>query len=150
MGSVAQENYSNTRRNRRSLSDILLRRTSVTLIPKDSPFQFTKLIYQETKDIEFALKDMTPPEKDRNLTLLIGGDKQIGKTSLISRYNFGAFDTTYDTSITEAYRKAEGNFVLELLDSNLKDSLSNNLLDRTDIFVGCYSVNDRASFQNLK
>ncbi|KAF0974900.1 hypothetical protein FDP41_006067 [Naegleria fowleri] len=138
---------------RRSLAMVMLKKTPSEVSLTNSPFQFTKRSYYDTSEMEFALAQISSG-KSMQIRVWICGGRKPGKTSLVCRYMFGKFDVTYDTSISESYRKLEGNFVIDLMDSSGQTPSSevNNieLVRSCDIFVVCYSVKDKNSFSMVE
>jgi small GTP-binding protein len=93
----------------------------------------------------------------RSLKLVVIGDGAVGKTCLLVVYAKGSFPTTYVPTVFENYNcKVTVNnelYKLQLWDTAGQEELETirtlSYAD-TDVFLFCYSIVDRASYDNIK
>ncbi|XP_059615074.1 ras-like GTP-binding protein RhoL [Phlebotomus argentipes] len=89
--------------------------------------------------------------------IVVVGDGQVGKTSLLFAYTDGAFKETYEATI---YEKEEFNLTLDgmLYCVKLYDTAGQEEYDKirqafykqADAFLLCYSILERTSFDNIE
>ncbi|KAH0787005.1 Rho GTPase [Histomonas meleagridis] len=93
----------------------------------------------------------------KSLKLVVVGDGAVGKTCLLVVYARGTFPTEYVPTVFENYKakvKVNGSeYTILLWDTAGQEELENiRTLSyaNTDIFLLCFSIIDRASFDNIR
>ena len=93
----------------------------------------------------------------KSLKLVVVGDGAVGKTCLLVVYARGTFPTDYIPTVFENYKakvKVNGSeYTILLWDTAGQEELENiRTLSyaNTDIFLLCFSIVDRSSFENVK
>ena len=95
--------------------------------------------------------------KENNIKIVVVGDGAVGKTCLLLVYAKGEFPTDYIPTIFENYKaKVKINNIehnIFIWDTAGQEELLNIRIlsyPHTDVFVMCFSVVDRSTFDNLK
>ena len=90
------------------------------------------------------------------MKLVIVGDGAVGKTCLFTRYRLNEFPTDYVPTVFEnfveqvSYKKQTIN--LQLWDTAGQedfDRIRNRAYGDTDVFLVCYAIDNKASFENI-
>ena len=92
----------------------------------------------------------------QTVKLVVVGDSGVGKTCMLISYTTNDFPDEYIPTIMDSYNANvivdDRQFILELHDSNGSedyDRLRHLSYPETRIFLICFAVNNRRSFQNI-
>ena len=96
--------------------------------------------------------------KLRKYKLVFIGDQAVGKTSIISRFQFDTFDDHYQTTIgidfvSKTVPVDDGTVRLQLWDTAGQErfrSLIPSYINDSQVAVVCYDITSRQSFDNVK
>lgn len=92
----------------------------------------------------------------KDITLLVLGNNQTGKTSLCKRFCFDSFSKSYDETLGDSYRSkmkvSTQNIQIEIVDSGIHQNFLTNkdsTINAAQGFLICYSIDDKQSFEAL-
>jgi small GTP-binding protein len=92
----------------------------------------------------------------KTLKIVVVGDGAVGKTCLLVVHNNGTFPTEYVPTVCENYRKKvvrdDVEHSVQLWDTAGQEEMENVRqlsYSHTDVFIVCFSLADRVSFENI-
>ena len=87
--------------------------------------------------------------EDQIIYVMILGDNGVGKSAIVVQWIQKIFLKVHDVTLQDSYRKAIDNCMIDILDTGTSP-IGEISINQTNVFILCYSLASRFSFESVK